>query len=730
MRLSALSSWMKRRRAIACAVAAAVLIPVVGALVVVVRAPTPPQFQAVVAAYRTSEARLLDRRGRLLHTLRVDDGRRRLDWTPLANISPALPKAVIATEDRRFYQHHGVDWTAVASATFSNLSGHDTRGASTITMQLASLLHPDSRPRKGKRSVTQKVRQMAEAMALERRWSKSQILEAYLNLVSYRGEIQGVSAAAMALFQKAPHGLDSSDAALLAALLRSPNAGVEQVVARAEALAGEVGSPSDNQAVRAKAAKALGGAPHIPPEADLAPHVAWKLLGKARQAGKPAELRCTLDLDLQAYATEALRNRLASLRSRNVGDGAVIVLDNASGDILVYLGNDGQRTTARYVDGAVARRQAGSILKPFLYGVAFEQKLLTPASLLDDSPLDLPVMGGVYRPQNYDSQFHGLVTARQALASSLNVPAVRTLGLVGVDPFLATLVKLGFHDLQRSDYYGPSLALGSADVCLVDLADAYRALANQGVYAASRLTPDAPEGAPRRVLSAQAAYLVSDILSDRESREITFGLESPLVTRFWTAVKTGTSKDMRDNWCVGYSERYTVAVWVGNFSGAPMWNVSGMSGAAPLWLDLMNYLHRDLPSRQPDPPPGLRSRETSFPDLGVRRREWFLPGTETREVEAVGLSVRTHIVYPVNGTIVALDPDIPSDRQALFFEAEPADCQVRWTLDGKPLDDRGSTVRWSPAPGKHHVAIVSGDAKVADSVAFEVRGVSTPPAAE
>ena len=238
-----------------------------------------------------------------------------------------------------------------------------------------------------------------------------------------------------------------------------------------------------------------------------------------------------------------------------------------SGDVLAYIGNNGVRSSARYVDGTRALRQAGSILKPFLYALAFDRKVLTPVSLLDDSPLELAVGGGSYRPRNYDEQFHGLVTARTALASSLNIPAVRTLQLVGVEDFWSTLRRLGFRSLEESEFYGPSLALGTADICLEDLVNAYRSIANGGVLTASRLTPDTPRSKEGRVFSRGAAFLVSDILSDRESRALTFGLENPLATRFWTAVKTGTSKDMRDNWCVGYSERYTVGVWIGNFSG-------------------------------------------------------------------------------------------------------------------------------------------------------------------
>ena len=203
-------------------------------------------------------------------------------------------------------------------------------------------------------------------------------------------------------------------------------------------------------------------------------------------------------------------------------------------------------------------------------------------------------MSGIYQPRNYDSQFKGLVTSRVALASSLNVPAVKALSLVGMEPFLSKLRQLGIKRLKESgDFYGPSLALGSADVSLWELVNGYRTLANEGIWDELRLRlKEESLSGKRKVFSREAAFLVSDILSDREARSLTFGLENPLATRFWTAVKTGTSKDMRDNWCIGYSKRYTVGVWVGNFNGEPMWNVSGITGAAPVWVEVMDFLHR------------------------------------------------------------------------------------------------------------------------------------------
>ncbi|MFB3903508.1 MAG: penicillin-binding protein 1C [Acidobacteriota bacterium] len=683
--------------------------------------PGLPSYEEVVRRYRSSEGVLLDRRQRVLHQLRVVDEGRRLEWTPLDRISPALLSAVIQAEDRRFYRHSGVDWLSFLSAGWRNLFSAEVRGASTITMQLTGLIRAELAPGRDRRSLIEKARQVRAARSLERTWTKRQILESYLNLVAYRGELQGIAAASQGLFRKEPHGISRDEALVLAALLRAPNAGLNRVRSRAETLNRLLGWKQDRRGIGACAARAVSGLYYVTPAADFAPHVARKLLlGPMKRTGGRMKVTSTIDLDLQLYAAEALRNRLFALKAENVHDAALLVVENRTGDTLAYLGNDGVRTTARFVDGTEALRQAGSILKPFLYAVAFDRRLLTPASLLDDSPLELPVLGGIYRPRNYDERFHGLVTARQALASSLNVPAVRTLNLVGVDPFLGVLRDLGFRDLQAPDYYGPSLALGSADVCLKNLVDGYRALANGGLFAPSRLTFE-PARQPTRVFSPEAAYLVADILSDRESRELTFGLENPLATRFWTAVKTGTSKDMRDNWCVGFSEHYTVGVWVGNFSGAPMWHVSGVSGAAPLWHEIMNYLHRNRPSRQGPVPPGLRRRETRFPDTNLVRQELYLEGTESAIVKASSQEAPRRILYPVDGMILAIDPDIPASRQIVVFEARAAQQDVSWKLDGKKLAGSQAMAKWHPKTGKHRLALETAGGQVLESIEFEVR---------
>jgi penicillin-binding protein 1C len=688
-----------------------------------------PSYAEVRAAYRPSEALLLDRHGAPLQALRIDASVRRLPWMRLDEISPALRNALIASEDKRFYQHAGVDWNAVAAAAWGKLWHSRTRGASTITMQLAGLLDEDLRRRAGSRSVGQKLSQAVAARELEQRWRKDEILEAYLNLVNFRGELVGVHALARVMFGKHPDALDNAESALAVALVRAPNAPAAQVARRACGILREQRAPELCRGLDGVAALRLARLSGRQPEAlqigaqlapQLAPHLARRLLKI------PGErLMSTLDAGLQRQARDALHRQLAALAGRNIEDGAVLVLDNASGEVLAWVGSSGALSDAPEVDGVLARRQAGSTLKPFLYGLALERRWLTAASLLDDSPVNLATASGLYMPRNYDGGYKGLVSLRTALASSLNIPAVRVAVTVTPEALFERLQALGFALPESGDYYGYSLALGSADVTLLALTNAYRALAAGGRIAPPRTRLDQPAAAPRTVMDAAAAWIIGDILSDRAARTRTFSLDSPLALRTWSAVKTGTSKDMRDNWCIGYSARYTVGVWVGNASGAPMWNVSGVTGAAPVWQEVMHFLHAGAAAPQPKMPAGVAARRIRFADgIEAARNEFFLDGTgQELVVRADAESIRPAIRYPTPGMLVALDPDIPPARQRLHFAASGV-VGPRWRLDGKPLPAAAVRDGWLPWPGRHALELVDASGTVLDDLRFEVRGAA------
>ena len=843
---------------------------------------TLPDFETVRSSFRSSETLLLDRHGEVLHRLRTDFQVRRGAWVALGDTSPALRMALLLSEDRRFHEHSGVDWWAVSAAAWGNLWHERTRGASTLTMQLAGLLDPAlQRPASTARGLSQKLAQASAARELETRWRKDQILEAYLNLVPFRGEIVGIDALSHTLFGKSAHALNVSESALAAALIRAPNAPASRVAERACRLLQQMQDPkADCLSVEVLAGMTLHRRDWVPSEG-VAPHLAQRLIrqvtglregnedlsvGAAGRNGKTLvgdgeerrsktfiedggrrndtenrtgedivtglhdghpTVRSTLDGSLQRLAIDTLRTQLRELQGRHVEDGAVVVLDNASGDVLAWVGSSGSLSRAAQVDGVMARRQPGSALKPFLYAQALAEHRLTAASLLDDSPAQLPTASGLYMPQNYDHRYQGWVSVRTALGSSLNIPAVRTLVMVSPDAFHRQLQRLGMRFPEGSGYYGYSLALGSAEVSLLQLTNAYRALANGGQWCPVHLLPEAhrrgapssltgpvehadglPAIAPKpasssfrdasiqtddeerqwppenchQALDAGAAFIIGDILSDRHTRLPTFGLDSVLDTRFWSAVKTGTSKDMRDNWAVGYSQRYTVGVWVGNASGAPMHDVSGTSGAAPVWATLMRELHRHETSRPPSPPDGVVRQHVDFGSVsettrlntpgtpalsgwhagtadgegthatertGIEapRQEWFLAGTEQRHFSppatvSASNDIRTgkgdgvhagrqdpdpsalpaRIVAPAPDTIIALDPDIPPANQQLRLEASHGtSTELHWFIDDQPVG-QGARVGWMPLPGRHTITLRNARGGALDARRIEVRG--------
>jgi penicillin-binding protein 1C len=678
-----------------------------------------PSFEQVKGTYKKSEALLLDRYGQVIHEMRVDHNGRRLAWTDLRDISPALIKAVLQVEDRRFYKHQGVDWAGLASAVITSPISTKSRGASTIPMQLVSLLDKRLKSKRERRSLKQKWQQIKTARKLEKSWSKNQILEAYLNLVTYRTELQGLAAASQGLFNKQPNGLNQTEALILASLIASPNAPIDRIIQRACFFGKSQGLPAMDQAIQRTAEESLRSPYHIKPAADLAPRVARLLL-----PGKATTARSTIDGHLQRTVLETLNHHLGLLKERHVADGAVLVIDNRSGDVLAYVGNSGRTSSAPALDGVTSRRQAGSTLKPFLYQLAIEKGLLTAASLLDDSPLQVPTSSGLYVPQNYDRVFRGPVSVRTALSASINIPAVRTLILVGLNPFVDRLKKLGLESLREDgDYYGYSLALGSADITLLELANAYRTLANEGRWGPLRLDFNEAVGKSVQVLDKNAVGIMAHILSDRQARSMTFGLENPLATRFWTAVKTGTSKDMRDNWCLGYSEKYTVGVWVGNFSGEPMRNVSGVSGAAPVWLEIMKVLHAQKPSRPPRLPPGVVLAKVAFQqDLEPGREEVFLKGTEPATTVRFHTAYqKPHISYPVQETLIRLDPEIPEDLQRVPFQFQPPGHHLEWVLNHQKTGLSDPLFLWKPERGHHILSIVDRKNRIVDTIEFSVR---------
>ena len=710
-----------------------------------------PLVIASAASFDSSQTQILDRDGELIQTVRSNFNQRRGQWVSLSDISPAMIDLVTRAEDQRFWQHRGVDWLAFGGALKQNIvnifrqKSTASRGASTITMQLAGLLRHD-RPNNERRSITDKIQQVRLSWQIESSYSKQQILEAYLNTVTFRGEIQGVDAAAAALFAKTPLGLQSKEAAILATLISAPQARVAVVAKRACRL---LDVTSGNLSIGALSANAKCDPDDLPttrlarPRAgaidgsdNIAPHAARLVIaGQTGPAATPEatkHLTSTLSANVQRAARTALSEQMRELARQRVEDGAIVVLDNATGDVIAYVGSSGEFSGASEVDAANAPRQAGSTLKPFLYAQAIEQRRITAASLIDDSELAIRTSDAQYLPRNYSEDFKGWVSVRKALAGSLNIPAVRTLSLLDIDDFVGTLKMAGLNTLNKEGgFYGYSLALGSADVKLLELTNAYRTLANGGLQTDVRFNrptivdSKSPKG--NRVFTQATTMIVNDILADNNARAVSFGLDSALKLPFRASVKTGTSKDMRDNWCIGFSDRYTVGVWVGNVSGVAMRGVSGVTGAAPIWRALMQYLHVDLahqPEAQKPAVDGLIKQTVHF--NGVReadRTELFLSGTQMTTID-LNVKAKSGIVRPLNGAVYAIDPDIPQARQTIWFEAESGNKNYSWRINGQDLsakDVPSQAIHWALRPGKHQLTLLDINRAVLDQIVFEVK---------
>ena len=544
--------------------------------------------------------RVLDRDGTLLRELPSRMESRSVSLPRTAPVPAVLRDAFIASEDRRFEWHPGVDPLAVARALVSNLrAGRVVSGASTLTQQLARLLVPR------RRTLGGKVQEALWAVRLSAHLSREEILRAYLDRVALGHDLVGVEAASEAYFGRPAATLAPGQAALLAAIARSParvDPWGDEDVARSsmQEVLGRMGRAGrlDPELARLAAEADLDLVP--PSRAFGAPHLVVDLAGRLETLGlgRAVEVRTTLDPALQRDVERWVRSELAA--DPRLGQAAVLVLDNATGDVLAYVGSADFLDVVRegQNDGVRARRQPGSALKPFAYGLALASGW-TPASVLSDVDLEVGAAGGAWLPRNYDRRQHGPVRLRAALANSYNVPAVELTDALGPDRVLEVLREAGFSSLEASaEHYGAGLVLGNGDVSLWELARAYRGLSLGGVVEPLRLVRSAtdpigdpvlphPELAAHRFLPADAVALLTDLLSDETARAPAFGLDNPLRLPFPVAAKTGTSRAYVDNWTVGFTHERTVAVWVGNFDGRPMERVSGITGAGPLFARVM-----------------------------------------------------------------------------------------------------------------------------------------------
>ncbi|MCH9684463.1 MAG: penicillin-binding protein 1C [Deltaproteobacteria bacterium] len=549
--------------------------------------------------------RVLDRNGGLLRELPGEHGRRGRPAS-LADIGPRLLTATLVSEDARFFEHDGVDGAAIARAVGQNLRhGRVVSGASTITQQLVKLV--DTRGRPSPRTLWVKLREAARASNLDDAMDKREILGAYMNRLPYGHGLVGPQAAAHGYFGVSPSQLSWAQAAYLAVLPRAPSffdpyRHPERVEHRQVALLHalhEAGEFDEAQLRRALAEPVVPRALHRP---FLAPHLVQTLLAEDRlQPG--ASTTTTIDLALQRDVEGLVRTHMARMDERGAGDAAVMVVDNRTAEVLAYVGSADfhDPSIAGQVDMVTAPRQPGSTLKPFVYALAFERGH-SPVELLADVPTSFREgPGHVYTPRNYSGEFLGPISAREALATSLNIPAIRLASELPSGTLLDTLQRLGLHSLQEpAEHYGLALALGSGEVGLRELAEAYVTLAHGGIHRPLRLTQADAEATGTRVFEATMVAAVTEALSDplARARLLPPG-HRPFDIGFPIALKTGTSSGYRDAWTVGYTHERTVAVWVGNADASPMHEVTGAGGAGPLFADVMRRAMETVPTRAP-----------------------------------------------------------------------------------------------------------------------------------
>lgn len=684
-----------------------------------------PSFDDYRSRLQSSDFTLFDSAGHKLNSERTEFQWRRLPWEAYSAYSSTLVKTIIQTEDQRFWHHYGVDFFSIGRALRAYLGHkgrHPIQGASTITQQVASLLRAqtnfDQRGKIKKRNLFWKLVQILDAIALEAKWSKVQILETYLNLVHLKGELQGLPALSKISFNKHVKYLNLSEASVVSALIRAPNAKLEVVKHRAclvleRAMSSSGQTPYHCEDIDSPLQKVFEKSTSpffsLPPQQAKAFHLARRIRGMTSKDSA----RSFIHAELQAQVEGILHKNLLRLKRNRVHDAAALVIENKSGRVLSYVGSQPKTSSAWEVDGVSAPRQAGSTLKPFFYARAMDRKLIDANSIYTDDDTPLSWNSGTYRPVNYDRQFYGPVTVRTALASSLNVPAVKVLLGLGLAEGFAVLKELQFKNLSGPDSYGASMALGAVDVQLDELANAYRAIANDGQLTPLKFFEEQNDQTPSvQLMSAQTASVLRSILSDAVARSLGFGAESVLETRYYSAVKTGTSKGARDNWCIGFSEHYTVAVWAGNFSSERMIQVSGVSGAAPSWREIMDYLHKWQKQVSPQV-----SAQASVQAPHIQRPQ-IQNSSELSGYESF------HFVFPVDGSTLVLSPHQHQQEQRLQVRYKgvlPPDAAL--ILDGINLgyQKTRTVLNHKLSLGKHTLRAVDSQGRTLSQADFTVR---------
>ncbi len=683
----------------------------------------------------------LDRDGQPLRHLLNESGARSLQPARFDEIPAVMIQAMLAAEDKRFFSHGGIDPLAVLRAAWDNaIAGHIVSGASTIHQQLIK----NTTPHSGGRGFSVKLREALQARRLSMSWSPEDVLAAYLNRISFGNNMTGIVAAASGYFHKPLADLTPAECAMLAALPQSPARlnpfrDLKPIEARQRAILDKMhrlGSLTDEQHRTALAQpltlqRFSGGfaAPHAVERAE--------------------STNTTIDAHLQQQVEIIITQRLTALRGKNVHHAAIVVLANQTGEVLALAGSrDFFAKDGGQINGAWVPHSPGSALKPFTYELAFERGA-TPASIVADLPVEFNTATGTYKPENYALRSFGPMTYRHARGKSLNSSAVRVLNSIGGAPTLLTrLQALGLSTLtEPAEHYGLGLTIGNAPVRLLELANAYATLARLGMHQAWTL--ELGSTSPQtRLMPEIECYLIADILSDNQARELSFGTHSTLRLPFRCAAKTGTSTSFRDNWTLGFTADFTVGVWVGNFDNTPMQDITGVTGAGPIFRDVMLYLHEHRDPKWPAQPAGLvraridprtgkrltpqapaarLSRDELFPadklpplasstDYDPRGRailpseyaEWvkssqnWLGDLVTSATEDDRPQLK--ITHPIPGTVIRLDPDIRNNGSRLLLQSSGTKAP-RWSCPTLAIHDENGHAFATLTPGRHEIEL-------------------------
>jgi len=635
------------------------------------------------------------------------------DSVLLHDMPALLRTAFVLSEDKRFFEHGGIDWRARFSALAQNIrAGGTVRGASTLTEQVVRLLYP--RPR----TLWSKWVEGFDALRLEHKTDKARILEFYLNQVPYAAQRRGVVQAARYYFNRDLETLTPKEMLALAVLVRAPSGyDLYKDPQKIDAAIGRLADRLQQAGALSAADRAAIAAQDFTLQKPALPVDAAHFISFLRRQGETG-MQTTLDAALQAQVQRILDDRVAALKPKKLHNAAALVADHQTGEILAWVvaGAGSDQTPAGKIDAVTAPRQPGSALKPFLYAAALD-KSWTAATLIEDAPFAEAIGTGLHRFHNYSRVFYGYITLREALGNSLNIPALKAIRYVGVTDYLQKLHQLGFESLARgADIYDDGLALGNGEVTLLELVTAYAALANGGVYRPLHYMLDG--GAPavrRRVYSDAAARLIGNILSDPHARALEFGHNSVLNMPQQTAAKTGTSTDYRDAWAVGYNDKYVVGIWMGNLDHKPTDGVTGGTGPALALRSIFAELNKNRAARPLRLSPALVRQDICVPDPRdlsrcYQRSEWFMQGhLPAQEVATVVQPKGYEIVKPTDGLQMAIDPRIPMDRQKLAFTLAglKAGQQAEWILNGESLGAPAASPEflWPLAKGRHTLAV-------------------------